>query len=86
LRIILIGLLESVNAYDKSKSGYILLIKITDTVRAAGVVLRSLFLFVRIITDVFIGDYLIKRFLVSKTEVKLKSCVTREIILESRIN
>jgi hypothetical protein len=86
LRIIFIGLLENVNAYGKAKSGYILLVKITDTVRAAGGVLRSLFLFVRIISNVFITDFLLKRFLVSKTEVKLKSCVTREIILESRIN
>jgi hypothetical protein len=86
LRIIFISLIENIFAYGNVISGKILLVTITDTVRAAGVVLRSLFLFVRIITDVFIGDYLLKRFLVSKTEVKLKSCVTREIILESRIN
>jgi hypothetical protein len=86
LRIIFIRLLENIFAYGKVTGGNILLVKITDTVSVAGVLLRSLFLFVRIITDVFMGDYLFKRFLVSKTEVKLKSCVTKEIILESRIN
>jgi hypothetical protein len=57
-----------------------------DTVQAAGTVLRSLFLFIRIVSKIFIRDYLLRRFLISKDEITLKSCITREIVLESKIN
>jgi hypothetical protein len=86
LRAIYIGLYEIVNIEGKAKSGRVYYSKISDTVHAAGVLFRALFMFVRIISKVFISDYLLKRFLKSKTEVKLKSCVIREIVLESRIN
>jgi hypothetical protein len=86
LRTIYIGLYEIVNIESKAKSGKVYFAKISDTVYAAGVLFRALFMFVRIITKVFISDYLLKRFLKSKTEVKLKSCIIREIVLESRIN
>jgi hypothetical protein len=57
-----------------------------DTIQAAGIVFRGLFLFVRIVTGVFIRDYILSRFLKARTELVLKSCVVREIVLESRIN
>ena len=56
-----------------------------DTVQADGSVFRGLLLFVRIITQVFIRDYLLGRFLKSRQEVVLKSCVCRELTLESKI-
>jgi hypothetical protein len=68
------------------KNGRTYFTKITDTVYATGSVFRGLILFVRIITGVFVRDYLLNRFLKAKAELVLKSCATREIVLESRIN
>jgi hypothetical protein len=59
---------------------------LADTVQAEGALFRGLLLFARIVTLVFVRDYLLSRFLKSKTELTLKSCVVREITLESRIN
>ncbi|MDR0442555.1 MAG: hypothetical protein LBH44_04015 [Treponema sp.] len=56
-----------------------------DTVQAQGSVFRGLLLFVRIITRLFIRDYLLGRFLKAKQELILKSAVTREIKLETKI-
>jgi hypothetical protein len=57
-----------------------------DTVQVAGAVFRGLLLFVRIVTKVFIRDYLLGRFLKAREEIVLKSAVTREIVLDSRID
>jgi hypothetical protein len=58
----------------------------SDTAQAKGNVTRGLLLFIRIITGVFIRDFILRRFLIAKEELVLKSCITREIILESKIN
>jgi hypothetical protein len=57
----------------------------SDTVQAEGKASRGLLFFIRIITGVFIRDYLLGRFLIAKEELVLKSAVCREITLESRI-
>ena len=57
-----------------------------DSVKTAGTVFRSLLLFTRILTQVFAGDYLLRRFLKAREEIILKSCITREITLESKVN
>ncbi|MDR2542885.1 MAG: hypothetical protein LBC80_05485 [Treponema sp.] len=57
-----------------------------DKVQAEGSVFRGLLLFVKIVTGVFVRDYLLRRFLVAREELVLKSCITREIILDSKIN
>jgi hypothetical protein len=56
-----------------------------ETVQAEGSVFRGLLLFVRIVTQVFIRDYLLGRFLKARQEIILKSCVCRELVLESKI-
>ena len=56
-----------------------------DTVQAEGSVFRGLLLFVNIVTQVFIRDYLLGRFLKAKSELDLKSCITVELKLESKI-
>jgi len=56
-----------------------------DTVQAEGNVFKGLLMFVRIITQVFIRDYLLGRFLKAREELVLKSCITREITLDSRL-
>jgi hypothetical protein len=57
----------------------------SDKVQATGAVFRGLLIFARIVTKVFFRDYLLGRFLKSKAELSIKSCVIREITLESRI-
>jgi hypothetical protein len=57
-----------------------------DTVQAAGAVFRGLLLFVRIVTKVFIRDYILGRFLKAREELNLKSVICCEIILESKID
>ncbi len=57
-----------------------------DTVQAGGSALRHLFIFLRILTVSFVRDYIIRRFLVAREELSLKSVITREIVLESKIN
>ncbi len=56
-----------------------------DNVQAEGNVFRSLLLFVMIKTKLFVRDYIIHRFLKAREELKLKSCISRKIILMSRI-
>ena len=57
-----------------------------NIIRPHGSVLRSIFFVVIIKTRLFIRDYLLGRFLKSKTELTLKSKIVREIVLESRLN
>jgi hypothetical protein len=56
-----------------------------DDVQADGLALRSLLMVVRIVSRLFSRDYFFFRFLKAKEELKLKSCITREIFLDSRI-
>ena len=58
----------------------------TDLVQAEGKVVRGLILFVRIVTQVFVRDFFLRRFLIAREELVLKSCITREINLDSKIN
>ncbi len=68
----------------RSKSGFFYLRAISETALAVSSIARGLFLFIRIVSSIFIRDRLLGRFLKSKAELSLKSCVTREITLESR--
>jgi hypothetical protein len=45
-----------------------------------------LFMAVRIATTLFVRDFLLRRFLKAKPELVIKSCISREIIIESKIN
>jgi hypothetical protein len=76
------------NAKIKSevKAGHLQLIKIGDTVKIVGSVFRGLLLFVRIVTGAFVRDYLLGRFLKARSELEIKSAITREIIIESKIH
>jgi len=69
----------------EGKLGAVLSHKITDTVQAAGLLFRGLIIVVKIITTSFIRDFVLRRFLKAKSELEIKSCITREIVLESRI-
>jgi hypothetical protein len=58
----------------------------TETVQAEGSVFRGLLIFVKILTTSLVRDFVLRRFLIAREELVLKSCVTREILLESKIN
>jgi len=60
--------------------------KETDTIHAEGSVLRHLMIFIKLLTSSFVRDFFLRRFLVAKEHLILKSCITREINLESKIN
>jgi hypothetical protein len=57
-----------------------------ETVGAEGAVLRHLGIFIRLVTVSLVRDFLIGRFLKAREEIVLKSPVTREIVLESKIH
>jgi len=59
---------------------------INDTVQAEGAAFRHLLIFVKILTTSLVRDFIIRRFLIAREELVLKSCVTREITLDSKIN
>jgi hypothetical protein len=59
--------------------------KTEDLVQVKGNVLRRLFLFIKILTTTFVRDILFGRFLKARQELLLKSYVSREIVLESKI-
>ena len=80
------GLVDNVKAESETRTGRFYFLTLTDTVQAAGMVIRGLLLFVRIVSGLFVRDYLLRRFLIAREELVLKSCITREINLESKIN
>jgi hypothetical protein len=57
-----------------------------DTVQVEGKANRGLMVFIRIIAKALVQNYVIWRFLKAKSELVLKSCVVREIVLDSRLN
>jgi len=57
-----------------------------DTIRPVSSLFCGLLVSIKIITQVLVRDYLLSRFLKAKSEMVLKSRVTREITLESKIN
>jgi hypothetical protein len=59
--------------------------KHTDPVRAHGTVIRSLLIFIRLLTTSIVRDFLLRRFLKSNEELVLKSAVCREIVIESKV-
>jgi hypothetical protein len=84
-RIFFRSLIDSVEIESEIKQGKVYFLTLTETVQAAGFVFRGLVLYVSIITRVFVRDYLLGRFLRARQELVLKSCVSGEIILESKI-
>ncbi|AEF85237.1 hypothetical protein TREPR_2195 [Treponema primitia ZAS-2] len=57
-----------------------------DTAGVAGLPLRSLGVFIKLVTVGLVRDYLLRRFLKSNEEIVLKSAVCRDIEIESRIH
>ena len=85
IRNIIRGLIDNVGMESEAKSGFVHFRTISETAQAISSVFRGMVFFARIVTGVFVRDYLLGRFLKSKAELSIKSCVCREITLESRI-
>jgi hypothetical protein len=74
-----------IKSESEAKRGSLLTVRLIETVKVTGFVFRGLILFVRIVTGVFVRDYLLGRYLKARQEIVLKSPISREIILESKI-
>jgi hypothetical protein len=77
---------DTIENIDRMESGAGFYRYPTETVDVESSLLRKAGFFVRIAVQLFINEFILGRFLRAKTEVILKSCVTREITLESKIN
>jgi hypothetical protein len=60
--------------------------RLADTAGVEGIPLRSLGVFIKLVTVGFVRDFILRRFLKSNEELVLKSKVCREIILDSKIH
>jgi hypothetical protein len=58
---------------------------ITETVQVVGSISRGLIYLIRIVTVLFVRDYLLGRFLKARQDLILKSCITKELSLDSRL-
>jgi hypothetical protein len=58
----------------------------SDTVQVKASVFRGLLIFAKILTTSLVRDFILRRFLIAREELVLKSCVTRELTIESKIN
>jgi hypothetical protein len=56
-----------------------------DDVKTTEMLKRNLFIIILVKTKVFARDLIFGRFLIAKTELVIKSCVCREIVIESGI-
>ena len=79
------GLFDNAEIKCEIRPGRTFLLTLTDTVKATGLAVSGLLLIVRIVTGVFVRDYILSRFRKAGQGIVLKSCVCREIVLESKI-
>jgi len=84
LTFLLRSIFEKIDIGSVAKSGRAYFALVTDTVHAVSFIFRGLLLFVRIMTGVFVRDYIIGRFLKARKEIILKSKVTKELSFESK--
>jgi len=57
-----------------------------DNISTFDLTFRHFFIFIKILTTSLVRDFILRRFLIAREELVLKSCITREIKLESKIN
>jgi len=60
--------------------------KKADLIHAQGSVFKHLIITIKILTNLFVRDYIIRRFLIAKENLILKSIITKDLILKSKIN
>jgi hypothetical protein len=76
---------QQIDVLGEINKGREFITKIIEAVNVEGIAIKSLLLFVRIVSPVYFRDYLLRRFLVAREELKLKSCLTRDLVLDSKI-
>jgi hypothetical protein len=64
---------------------WVLKAKIIDTIQAAGTVFRGLIFTAHILTKLITRDYLLGRFIKSKQELVIKSIISHEIVIDSKM-
>jgi len=79
------GLKDKVEIESVTKAGRFFYLILTETVKVTGAVFRGMLLFVRIVTGVFVRDYILERFLKARSDIFIKSRIQREIVLNSKI-
>jgi len=57
-----------------------------DSVNVDGFSFRHLLIFIKLFSASFVRDVILKRFLVSKEQIELKSLITKDLRIESKIN
>jgi len=79
------NLTEYIKVVPDKRESLSVLRKCSDTVQAEGKASRGFLFFIRVATSVLVRDYFLSRFLRARKDIVLKSCISREITLESRI-
>ena len=57
----------------------------SDTVNVEGFSFRHLIIFIKLFSTSFVRDFILKRFLVSKEQIELKSLITKYLNIESKL-
>jgi hypothetical protein len=79
-------LIDKAYSIDEVKGGWVINRFIADTAIVAGAVFRGLLIFVKILTTSLVRDFILRQFLVAREELFLKSCITRELTIDSKLN
>jgi len=76
---------EAANIAETNRSGEFYRTE-SDTADADGSLFRQLSIFIKLVSSCFVRDFIIRRFLIAREELVLKSKITLELSMESKIN
>jgi hypothetical protein len=79
------GLVEQAANIAEAKRTLTIIVTQTDDISVHCSLLRRLSIFIKIVTSSFIRDYVIRRFLIARDEIIIKSAIKRELELDSKI-
>ena len=77
--------IEAANMAETERSGEFYRTE-NDTADADGSLFRQLSIFIKLVSTCFVRDFIIRRFLIAREELVLKSCITKVLTLESKVN
>jgi len=77
--------IEAASMAETERSGDFFRIH-SDTVNVDGFSFRYLFIFIKLFSTSMVRDFILKRILVSKEQIELKSLITKDLQIESKIN
>jgi hypothetical protein len=79
------GFAEQARNIAETKRNIKITVTQTDDLSVHCSLIRRLGIFIKIVTSSFIRDYIIRRFLIARDEIIIKSAITRELELDSKI-